>query len=253
MLPTLLALAALLAPPPAAARRAAVHELRSPGGKCQSESLWDNILYDVPFRSSSLALARQMEPVLDRFRDWGVCGIQVHFMDRDDQPMVAFYRRVAEEAARRHLFVDFHGAFKPLHERAMTRDERNRAVGRTIHGDSRGARDTLRPIRHDRRSPAMSSPRSRREFLAASALTGLAIPAARAASVTLFRPVSRASRAAARRSRSSFRPARSTWRVTRSMVMSPETRRVGSVTPCERRMIAWRRASNSENAKGLVR
>ena len=37
----------------------------------------------------------------------------VDFMDRDDQPMVGFYRRVAEEAAKRRLFVDFHGAFKP--------------------------------------------------------------------------------------------------------------------------------------------
>jgi alpha-glucosidase len=144
------------------------------GGKSQSEWLWDNILYDVPFRSgyntetyryyltfaerfrtgylffdagwskvtdvldvtksmdvpglvaearakgigvvlwtSALALSRQMETALDRFRDWGVSGIQVDFMDRDDQAMVGFYRRVAEEAARRHLFVDFHGAFKP--------------------------------------------------------------------------------------------------------------------------------------------
>ena len=34
-------------------------------------------------------------------------------MDRDDQPMVGFYRRVAEAAAKRRLLVDFHGAFKP--------------------------------------------------------------------------------------------------------------------------------------------
>jgi len=144
------------------------------GGKSQSEWLWDNILYDVPFRSgyntetyrhyisfaerfrtgylffdagwskvtdvfdltreidvpglvaearskgvgvvlwtSSLALSRQMDAALDRFREWGVAGIMVDFMDRDDQPMVAFYRRVAEKAAMRRLFVDFHGAFKP--------------------------------------------------------------------------------------------------------------------------------------------
>jgi alpha-glucosidase len=144
------------------------------GGKSESEWLWDNILYDVPFRSgyntetyrhylsfaerfrtgylffdagwskvtdlfeitksmdvpglvaearskgigvvlwtSALALSRQMEAALDRFRDWGVSGIQVDFMDRDDQPTVAFYRRVVEEAAKRRLFVDFHGAYKP--------------------------------------------------------------------------------------------------------------------------------------------
>jgi alpha-glucosidase len=37
----------------------------------------------------------------------------VDIMDRDDQPMVGFYRRVVEAAARRRLFVNFHGAFKP--------------------------------------------------------------------------------------------------------------------------------------------
>jgi alpha-glucosidase len=63
--------------------------------------------------TSSLAMERQMTAVLDRFRGWGVGGIQVDFMDRDDQPMVNFYRRVVEEAARRRMFVDFHGAFKP--------------------------------------------------------------------------------------------------------------------------------------------
>jgi len=34
-------------------------------------------------------------------------------MDRDDQKMVNFYKRVASEAAKRKLVVDFHGAFKP--------------------------------------------------------------------------------------------------------------------------------------------
>ena len=34
-------------------------------------------------------------------------------MDRSDQWMVNYYERVAQEAARHHLFVDFHGSFKP--------------------------------------------------------------------------------------------------------------------------------------------
>ena len=41
-------------------------------------------------------------------------------MDRSDQWMVDFYERVAREAAKHHLFVDFHGAFKPAGmERAL--------------------------------------------------------------------------------------------------------------------------------------
>lgn len=47
------------------------------------------------------------------FEKWGVKGIKIDFMDRSDQWMVNFYERVAREAANHHLFVDFHGAFKP--------------------------------------------------------------------------------------------------------------------------------------------
>jgi alpha-glucosidase len=34
-------------------------------------------------------------------------------MDRSDQWMVNFYERTVREAARHHIFVDYHGAFKP--------------------------------------------------------------------------------------------------------------------------------------------
>ncbi|UCC71635.1 MAG: glycoside hydrolase family 97 protein [Gemmatimonadota bacterium] len=50
---------------------------------------------------------------MDRFAEWGVAGIKVDFMQRDDQPMVNYYWKVAEAAAQRHLLVDFHGAYKP--------------------------------------------------------------------------------------------------------------------------------------------
>ena len=47
------------------------------------------------------------------FEEWGVKGVKIDFMNRSDQWMVNFYERVAKEAAKHHLFVDFHGAFKP--------------------------------------------------------------------------------------------------------------------------------------------
>lgn len=47
------------------------------------------------------------------FNEWGVKGLKIDFMDRSDQWMVNFYERVAREAAKHHLFVDFHGSFKP--------------------------------------------------------------------------------------------------------------------------------------------
>jgi alpha-glucosidase len=143
-------------------------------GKSQSEWLWDNILYDVPFQSglntatyrhyvefaarfgtgyvffdagwstvtdplsltpgldvpqlvrearqkdlgvvlwtSSLAMGRQMDAVLDQLQGWGVTGVMVDFMDRDDQPTVRFYERVARETAKRRMLTNYHGAFKP--------------------------------------------------------------------------------------------------------------------------------------------
>lgn len=58
-------------------------------------------------------LDQQMQPALDQFEKWGVKGIKVDFMQREDQWMVNFYERTAREAAKRKMLVDFHGAYKP--------------------------------------------------------------------------------------------------------------------------------------------
>jgi alpha-glucosidase len=55
----------------------------------------------------------QMAEALDQFQKWGVAGVKVDFMQREDQWMVNFYERTVREAAKRHLLVDFHGAYKP--------------------------------------------------------------------------------------------------------------------------------------------
>ena len=51
--------------------------------------------------------------LLAKYEEWGVKGVKIDFMDRSDQWMVDYYERVAAEAAKHHLFVDFHGSFKP--------------------------------------------------------------------------------------------------------------------------------------------
>lgn len=51
--------------------------------------------------------------VFQTFEDWGVAGIKIDFMDRSDQWMVNYYERTVAEAAKHHLFIDFHGAYKP--------------------------------------------------------------------------------------------------------------------------------------------
>jgi alpha-glucosidase len=60
-----------------------------------------------------LGLEKQMTKALDLYKNWGIKGVKVDFMQRDDQKMVNFYERVAKACAERQLLVDFHGAYKP--------------------------------------------------------------------------------------------------------------------------------------------
>ncbi len=59
------------------------------------------------------AFLPRMEEAFSRYESWGVKGVKIDYMNRDDQEMVAFYREATEMAAKHHLLVDFHGAFKP--------------------------------------------------------------------------------------------------------------------------------------------
>lgn len=56
---------------------------------------------------------KYMDQAFPLFEKWGIAGVKIDFMDRDDQQMVAWYRRVVDLAAQHHLMIDFHGAFKP--------------------------------------------------------------------------------------------------------------------------------------------
>ncbi len=59
------------------------------------------------------ALKPQIDEAFPLYEKWGVHGVMVDFMDRDDQEMVAFYHEVAEKAARHKLTVTWHGCYKP--------------------------------------------------------------------------------------------------------------------------------------------
>ena len=65
------------------------------------------------------ALDDKMDEAMDRFEQWGIKGIKVDFMNRDDQQMVNFYYKTAKKAAEHHLMVDFHGSYKPAGLRRM--------------------------------------------------------------------------------------------------------------------------------------
>jgi alpha-glucosidase len=55
----------------------------------------------------------RMDEVLDTYARWGIKGVKIDFMNRDDQDVVDFYHRVAAATARRHLLLDLHGAYVP--------------------------------------------------------------------------------------------------------------------------------------------
>ena len=59
------------------------------------------------------AVDRYMDQAFALWQKWGIAGVKIDFMQRDDQWMTDWYRRVAADAAEHHLMVDFHGAFKP--------------------------------------------------------------------------------------------------------------------------------------------
>jgi len=55
----------------------------------------------------------QFEAAFNQAEKWGVKGLKIDFMQRDDQLVMNFYHKVCREAARRRMLVDFHGAIRP--------------------------------------------------------------------------------------------------------------------------------------------
>ncbi len=58
----------------------------------------------------------RLEETLTRYEEWGVRGLMVDFLDRDDQEMVVYCERVLEAAARHKIHIQFHGSYKPSGE-----------------------------------------------------------------------------------------------------------------------------------------
>jgi len=56
---------------------------------------------------------RQMDEAFPLYEKWGVAGLKIDFILRDDQHGMSFYYRTAKKAAEHHLMLDFHGATKP--------------------------------------------------------------------------------------------------------------------------------------------
>jgi alpha-glucosidase len=61
----------------------------------------------------SYVLDKDLEKACKTYSKMGVKGFKVDFMNRDDQPLTEQLYRIAEAAARHHLFIDYHGMYKP--------------------------------------------------------------------------------------------------------------------------------------------
>jgi alpha-glucosidase len=69
----------------------------------------------------------RIDDAVTLYEKWGVKGVKVDFMQRDDQKIVNFYYEAARKTAEHHLLIDFHGAYKPdglqrTYPNALTRE-----------------------------------------------------------------------------------------------------------------------------------
>ena len=56
---------------------------------------------------------RQLEEAFPIYEKWGIAGLKIDFIERDDQAGIEFYYRAAKLAAKHRLMLDFHGSTKP--------------------------------------------------------------------------------------------------------------------------------------------
>jgi alpha-glucosidase len=73
----------------------------------------------------------QFDAAFDEFQKWGVQGLKIDFMQRDDQKLINFYYKTSREAAKRHMLVDFHGGQSQI---TMTRTWPNMISGEGVRG-----------------------------------------------------------------------------------------------------------------------
>ncbi|RFZ89988.1 glycoside hydrolase family 97 protein [Mucilaginibacter conchicola] len=54
-----------------------------------------------------------LEKAFAQYEKWGISGMMVDFMDRDDQEMIKIQEDILQTAAKHHLHIQFHGSSKP--------------------------------------------------------------------------------------------------------------------------------------------
>jgi hypothetical protein len=64
-------------------------------------------------RWDELTPPSRRDALLRQYRDWGVAGVKLDYMQSDSYRRMRWYRTVARAAARRRLLVNFHGSTLP--------------------------------------------------------------------------------------------------------------------------------------------
>jgi alpha-glucosidase len=92
-------------------------------------------------------LQKQWDEAFALFEKWGIKGIKMDFMNRDDQPMVEFYEAVAKKAAEKKMVVNYHGAYKPCGLRRKYPNMLTREA--LIEFEYNGWTDHANPVHHN--------------------------------------------------------------------------------------------------------
>ncbi|WP_257669196.1 glycoside hydrolase family 97 protein [Parapedobacter tibetensis] len=59
------------------------------------------------------AIYPDLEKAFKQFNEWGINGMMVDFMNRDDQEMINIQEEILQKAAKYKLYIQFHGSNKP--------------------------------------------------------------------------------------------------------------------------------------------
>lgn len=68
---------------------------------------------DIILWVSWIPFEEKMDEAFKLYNEWGIKGLKIDFMNRDDQRMVDFYYTVIHKAIPYKMLVDLHGAYKP--------------------------------------------------------------------------------------------------------------------------------------------
>src|ERR1051325_1476265 len=88
----------------------------------------------------------QLDAALTQFEKWGIKGIKVDFMKRDDQKVINFYQRVCSEITKHKMLVDFHGAIRSA---IMTRTWPNLLTAEGVRGLEQSKTKDITDPEHD--------------------------------------------------------------------------------------------------------